>query len=423
MATADTEADYHLVEESQERSFDCPVCLQVLNDPCTSECCRKNFCRACVIKIRGNNNPCPMCRHPEFKTRLNSTLSREVYQLQVYCGNQSKGCEWKGCLGEAETHLNKRPVTRYLTSGCQYVDIECMFCSKPYQRCQIGDHCDHRCPQRPFSCEYCNKYDSHYEDVSNNHWPVCHFYPVLCTNLCGERIPRKSLKRHIAKDCSMTVIECEFKQFGCEEKLPRKEMVLHIRYSGTAHKSLRMMSTLVTQMKKQEKEIHDLETKLLAKNKKQLKDQKAMVDKHMTNATDTISGMLINVQQKLTQLEFLEQKLNERITQDNGVNRNLISTRRQFEHRFECELLLKEARDARIWSELFIQNVTLSSRIENLENSLYQRLRRKFNELGDGTRMFLKLLICMIIILFIIIFYPIILILYSLRFVYCSFLQ
>ena len=376
MATADTEADYHLVEESQERSFDCPVCLQVLNDPCTSECCRKNFCRACVIKIRGNNNPCPMCRHPEFKTRNNGTLSREVYQLQVYCGNQSKGCEWKGCLGEAETHLNKRPVTRYLTSGCQYVDIECMFCSKPYQRCQIGDHCDNECPQRPFSCEYCNKYDTHYEDVSKYHWPVCRFYPVLCRNKCGKYIPRKSLKDHIAKDCSMTIVECEFKQFGCKEHLTRKEMSVHMKYSATAHESLKMMSTLVRQMEKQEKEIHELETKLSENNKKVLKEQKILFEQSLTSAMGKMNNVLKSVREKSQQLETLERRFNKRITQDNDANRRLVSLCERFEHRLHS----REEYDEFIRFQIFGQGAIFHKRLVDLEEPLYQRVYRKVRQ-------------------------------------------
>ena len=38
------------------------------------------------------------------------------------------------------------------------------------------------CDKRPFSCEHCNEYESTYDDVINNHWPVCGCHPVHCPN-------------------------------------------------------------------------------------------------------------------------------------------------------------------------------------------------------------------------------------------------
>lgn len=241
---ADTDADYRLVEESLERCFDCPVCLQILSDPCTSVCCKKEFCRACIVKIRKTSRQCPLCRHPKFITRQNNPLGHEVYHIQVYCGNKSKGCEWIGCLGEVEVHLNRKPHERYMSQGCQFVDITCRHCSKSFKRSEITDH-EGCCPKRPFSCEYCQNYDSYYDDIVSNHWPECAFYPVLCSNNCDQYICRQNVLEHVAKDCPMTVVECEFKQYGCKECLPRVEMLTHMKYSVAAHESLQRLTKLV----------------------------------------------------------------------------------------------------------------------------------------------------------------------------------
>ena len=239
-----------IVDQSQQDAYDCPVCFQLLRDPRITRCCKKNFCRACVSRIRGGDiNSCPLCRHPNFITQKNALLTGEVYKLQVFCANRSKGCDWTGCLGEAETHLNINPHIRYLSYGCQFTLVQCQFCFQEVQRNGLDDHIN-QCPKRPYCCEYCQNYTSHYEDVSSNHWPVCEFYPLQCPNSCGEDIARNTLENHITDDCPMTIIECEYKEFGCKEQCPRKEMLVHLRNSGAAHESLKMIAKLIKQLKK-----------------------------------------------------------------------------------------------------------------------------------------------------------------------------
>ena len=308
-----TSNDYNLVEESQERLFDCPVCLQVICDPCTSKCCKNDFCRVCIINtVRKSGNQCPLCRKSNFRTQRNNDLSLKVYRLQVYCPNKPKGCEWIGNLGEAEVHLNLSPVMRYQSNGCQFVDIQCMYCSEIFPRCEVSDH-HSQCPRRPFSCEFCQNYDSHYSDVSINHWPVCGFYPLICPNNCNEYISRQSLKDHIANDCRMTVIVCDFKPFGCKEKLPRKEMQTHMKNSVAAHESLKMMTRLVSQLKKQDKHLRELETKLHEKHKKLVNEQKDSFERSISSATSELHETLRTVQQQNEHFKELELQLNSRI--------------------------------------------------------------------------------------------------------------
>lgn len=346
---ADTDADYKLVEELLERSFDCPVCLQILSDPCTSVCCKKEFCRACIAKIRKTSGQCPLCRHPTFITRRNDPLGHEVYHIQVYCGNKSKGCDWIGCLGDAEVHLNRKPHERYMLQGCQFVDIPCRYCSNSFKRSEVSHH-EGCCPQRPFSCEYCQNYDSYYDDVATNHWPICAFYPVLCSNNCDQYICRQNLLDHITKDCPMTVVECEFKPFGCKERLPRVEMLNHMKYSVAAHESLQRLSKLVKLVKNHEKHLHELETKLHEKYKNLIKEQKILFEKNMASATNEVLGI---VKRKIGQLEEIERRFERSIASDANRNRkmeslcqrceNMLNSRREYETRIRHELNFQRA--------------------------------------------------------------------------------
>ena len=308
MATQVAGTDHKFVTESQELLFDCPVCLQVLCKPYMSQCCNNNFCRACITKIQNSGNPCPLCRKANFVTQRNNALCRQVYLLQVYCTNKSKGCEWVGNYGEIEVHLNQRPDKRHRLNGCRFVHIQCMYCSASFPRYDINDH-HSQCPSRPFSCEFCQSYDSYYDDVFTNHWPMCRYYPVLCPNNCNSYIPRQRMKDHIATDCSMTIVECDFKQFGCKEKLSRKEMKTHLKNSVAAHEMLEMMTKLIIQLKKQSRDLRQLETKLHEKHKKLTKEQKDLFEKRMSS---TMNEIVETAQQQNKTIKELEESFHER---------------------------------------------------------------------------------------------------------------
>ena len=303
----DAEPDFELVDESQERSFDCPVCLQFLSDPCTTECCSREFCRNCIIKIRKNGGPsqCPLCRSSEFKTKRIIDLSHEFYHLQVYCANKSKGCEWIGDLGEVEVYLNLTPIARYQSNGCQFVDIQCAYYSAEYLRREMPQHLT-ECSKRPFSCEYCLNYDSYYDDVCSSHWSVCDYYPVPCPNGCSKSIPCQSIGKHIEVDCPLTITECEFKPDGCKKRLPRIEMQTHMKYSVAAHKSLKMMAKLVKQLKTQDRNVRELEINTLEMLEKFAKEQenlKILQEEKISSIKSEIATLRKSVEQQNECLE------------------------------------------------------------------------------------------------------------------------
>ena len=310
--TAVSDNDCILVEESEERKYDCPVCLQILRDPYISLCCGNNFCHACIRKLKTAGNPCPTCRNSQFRIQRNHDLSPEVYKLQVYCANKTKGCDWVGKLGEIDVHLNQNPALRYQTKGCPFVHLQCLHCSQNFQRNQICDHFS-VCPRRPYKCEYCQGYDSFYEDVSRNHWSICDFYPIECPKGCTETVPRQNVRDHVAKYCSMTVVECEFKQFGCTAKLTRRDMSIHMNNSVPAHESLVMISKLFRQMKEKNREIQELETKLYEKLKNLTREQKDLFEKRISSATNQV--VYAGEQQLLSATESLR-KRNDLLTKE-----------------------------------------------------------------------------------------------------------
>ena len=57
-----------------------------------------------------------------------------------------------------------------------------------------------------------------------------------CVN-CGEEMDTKSSQRH---QCPSSVVDCDFKQVGCDVMLPRREMASHLKESVVAHLSLQV---------------------------------------------------------------------------------------------------------------------------------------------------------------------------------------
>ena len=216
----------------------CPICLHILREPYQVTCCGKSFCRLCIERtVKGSNKPCPCCNKGDFNDFPNKGLQQPLYGFKTYCSEKENGCEWRGELGNLDNHLNLNPQGDNELEGCEFTEIECSYCSDIIVRSKLLDHKNSFCVKRPFSCEYCSKYKSTYDDVIDNHWPVCSFYPVQCPNKCGAFPERQKLDDHVGRECPLTVIECDFHYAGCEVKIPRRNMPDHLKDGLVAHVS------------------------------------------------------------------------------------------------------------------------------------------------------------------------------------------
>ncbi len=236
---------------------ECPVCLQIIREPHQVTCCGKKFCKACIEHIKAIKKPCPTCKE-KISSFADKGLKRSLYSLKVRCSHQKDGCEWTEELRQLDEHLNTDPQPEKQLDGCQFVKINCIHnCGDQLQRRNIQNHQISNCLKRPFDCERCHDYRSTYDDVANNHWPVCGSFPVPCPNQCGSTIQRQNIDSHVADECPLTTINCDFHHVGCAVKLPRQDMPEHQRENLLTHISL-----LATSHAKQQDEI----TRLVAEN-------------------------------------------------------------------------------------------------------------------------------------------------------------
>ena len=230
--------DCEFVERPKELETDCPICLLVLRDPFQTSCCGNSFCQSCIKRVQDDEKACPICNEADFGVFPDKRLRRSLYAFQVRCVHQKNGCEWVGELGELEKHLNLNPELGKQLVGCAFTTVACTHCCEYFQRRHVHAHESEVCPQRPFSCDYCEDYGSVYEDVVNNHWPVCKCYPVPCPNECGVSPERQNVETHVNTVCPLTVVKCDFHYAGCEVQLVCKDMPTHLAESLATHISL-----------------------------------------------------------------------------------------------------------------------------------------------------------------------------------------
>ena len=210
----------------------CPVCLQILKEPCIVSCCGYRFCSECIKKVEtaAEKAPCPFCHIRE------RALERSLNDLDVFCTNKKEGCEWKGKLSKLEGHLNRKPTHLNQLRGCQFVEVECEVqqCGLRFQRRHVTAHETEQCKKRPYSCDYCRDYDSIFEDVTENHWPRCKLRPIACPNECSVyMIEQQNLDQHLL-ECPLAEVDCPFSYAGCNVRLPRKDMPSHTQ-DGNIH--------------------------------------------------------------------------------------------------------------------------------------------------------------------------------------------
>ena len=190
---------------------ECPVCLLVLCEPYQVTCCGYSYCKVCIERIKADKEPCPCCKN-DFDDFPNKGLQRSLSGFKVFCSHRKEGCQWIGEFGQLESHLNVDPPQHRQLEGCTYVEAACQYCFKLFKRSQVLAHQSEHCPLRPFTCQYCKMFCSHYEDVVNNHVPRCGSCPVSCPNECGATLLLRDVERHVSDDCPLTVITVQVRR-------------------------------------------------------------------------------------------------------------------------------------------------------------------------------------------------------------------
>ena len=274
---------------------ECSICLLILREPHLISCCGHNFCRVCVERIQNYGKPCPLCNEDLFTTLRNKGLERALNELEVQCEHKGSGCSWSGELGALDNHLKGQ---------CPLVEVECRYanCHHVTKRKDVSSH-EASCGFRPFCCNWCQKYNTWHDDVTDHHWPVCPKYPVSC-HQCKASVERQLLPHHVEEDCLLTLVDCEFSSVGCKARLPRVDLQGHLTGEQLLHLTM-VNRKLLNENAVLSKRISDLEVSV-ADQKREIEKMVAEKITLETKMTDEVAQLTANVSNQKIQFDELD---------------------------------------------------------------------------------------------------------------------
>lgn len=149
-------------------------------------------------------------------------------------------------------------IPHHLSRMCQFEDVECPNkCEEAVQRQNYIRHVSNECKNRNVKCQYC-RLEGQQFFILDQHKQTCPKFPVSCPNSC--KIPgllQEELAAHREK-CPLEVIQCEFFNEGCTEKIVRQHQLQHNKENVEKH--LNLAKVELSKVKIKEKEIQDVDS-------------------------------------------------------------------------------------------------------------------------------------------------------------------
>jgi len=232
--------DYNFIDILPDRLV-CRICHHTSRDPFLSVCCGNTFCSSCLDSAKNADIlNCPLCRCENFISVPNKQVDREIKSLHVMCTNKERGCEWQGELTNISKHLGN-------SDGCQFEDVKCSNkCGEMLQRRYLASHVETECPCRKVNCVYCHRTGG-LQFIEGKHKKQCPKVLISCLNVCEIRsVLREDMEAH-RRECPLEMIQCEYHNVGCEERMLRKRKKEHEQEKMEEHLSLMKRALTKTQ--------------------------------------------------------------------------------------------------------------------------------------------------------------------------------
>jgi len=137
---------------------------------------------------------------------------------------------------------------------CLFEIIKCSNnCGKTLERQYLTSHVQMECPCRVDECQFCHNPGEHQFIRSLRHRRVCPKLPLPCPNKCEVgSVPREDMDAH-RKECPLEIVQCEYHNVGCEERMIRKDLEKHMKENVEDH--LVLVKEDAAQAKKQLRQI------------------------------------------------------------------------------------------------------------------------------------------------------------------------
>nr|QVN25639.1 TNF receptor-associated factor 6 [Clarias magur] len=205
-----------------ESKYECPICLMGLRSAVQTPCGHR-FCNSCIKKsIRDTGQKCPVDNEVLTEDQLfpDNFAKREILSLTVRCRNV--GCNEKMELRRLENHM----------ALCEFATVPCPQCKEPVWKNSVEQHMNQDCLQRLVTCPDCA--ESIIYATKQFHEQMCPFVNTVC-EFCNMDFIRGQLPSHCATDCLKAPVACTFSMFGCQEKMPRNDLALHMQEFTQMH--------------------------------------------------------------------------------------------------------------------------------------------------------------------------------------------
>ena len=233
-------AFFDFVKGEPPDEYICLICTFIAQVPYQVNCCGRVFCKECLDKLskQDEETKCPQCRTIDFKSFKDIRVERSILNLEIYCTNKNKECQWEGKIRDTKNHI------------CQYQVVPCTnLCGEIIERRHLETHLKNLCHLREHICLYCEKKGSYAIIISNSHLEECPGLAVTCPNEgCQEEIPKRDLTSH-CEVCPKAVIPCTFVTTGCIVKIKQEDMDKHEEDSMKEH--LKLLKEAYDKLKEQ----------------------------------------------------------------------------------------------------------------------------------------------------------------------------
>ena len=222
------DASYQFVEHVPQY-LTCMICLGILEKPVATNCCGKMMCKSHWFKEKDNLfRACPNCRRRRYAVTPNGVIDGIIRGLQVYCRHHDDGCDWKGDLSTERDH-------RRIDSGCQFEPVLCRnVCGERIRRNDMRKHLEEECRLRPFPRNNSrSRFGAKEETYSRA--KDCSNHPITCPKECTSRLvipqnPHPQLKRSPAN-----TVPCPFATSGCPVVLKKTDIDEHMKVALGKH--------------------------------------------------------------------------------------------------------------------------------------------------------------------------------------------
>ncbi len=195
-------------------NYICPLCQGILYDPYFDKCGHV-FCHDCIFSYLKTEKKCPISKLDLNETPNSMIILKNIINgKEIFCVNKKENCNWKGLIKDIDNHLKTTCLKEKIK--CKFK--ECEFISKREEMSVHEKNCINRIVNCP-SCDIQVCYKKLQEHIN-----ICPKLKIECVQKCGSELERGNMENHIKNECPNTLFECKFKEFGCEEKIMRKDM-------------------------------------------------------------------------------------------------------------------------------------------------------------------------------------------------------